>query len=530
MATKKRAVGFSDREKAAYYRGLYLQAQYPVVKTTAYTPRRYAVSSTSRNYSKPVATKKVVSSKTTSSKLKSSSTGESKSFGHRVGSTLGGMIGHGIQGLIKQLTGFGDYSVMDNSIFKGGIPPIEIVNSSKQGGVIVRHREFLGNIMNTSVFTNTVYPLNPGLGGTFPWLAGVANAYEQYRFRGVVVEFKSTSSDAVLSTNASGSLGSVMIATQYDSVEPAFTDQATMLNHEFSNSRKPSEDFCHPIECKSSLTANQLYYVRNSDVVAGSDERLYDLGLLQIATEGMQGTPGTSSCGQLWITYEVELYKPRSNPGAPVGSILSDHFQLANWGSAHPLGLSSTRSSTSSLKGTILSNGQGYRFPLSVTDGDFLFVICWKGGSVTAGYPTISSYGGVTFRALWSNNQNQSEASPSQGVTTTNMMYTFLVNVNGSGGGINLAAGGVLPGATQQPCDMFITQIDTDLLNTLEGKKKRKKPGKRRFYLPGEVFPDIFDPVEEAELSDDSSSGEYIKVKKDTKRLSVPYSSTPTLR
>lgn len=466
------------------------------VRNAAIVPRRVSVT---RN---AVKTAYIAPKMTASLGRKEHTKEDKRSFGHKIGATLGGMVGHGIQNLVTSLTGFGDYHIAENSIFRGGIPPIEIVNSSKNGGCIVRHREFLGNIKNTSVFTNTVYPLNPGLDGTFPWLASVANAFEQYRFRGVVVEYKSTSSDSVLSTNASGSLGTVMIATQYDSIEPPFTNQQMMLNHEFANSRKPSEDFCHPVECKSDLTANHLYYVRNSAMVNNADERISDLGLLQVATEGMQGTPGTSSCGQLWITYEVELYKPRVMPGAPIGSILSDHFQLSGWSNSVPLGNTSTRSSTSSLKGTI-TTGNTYRFPASIIDGDYLVVICWKGATgVTCSYPNIGVIGGATFRFVWSNNTNGSEVSPPQGmVSQTNMMLAFLINVNGSGGGFSLGGSITLPGGANQPCDMFITQVDTDLIDATMNPdqcelyaRRRHRNGSRytirgkKIHMPGDIY------------------------------------------
>jgi len=89
-------------------------------------------------------------------------------------------------------------------------------NSSNPGGIIVRHREYVADIEGTTNFVNREYPLNPGLIKTFPWLSQVADAFEEYRIRGMVFEYKSLYADATVSSSDTGGLGSVIMCTNYN--------------------------------------------------------------------------------------------------------------------------------------------------------------------------------------------------------------------------------------------------------------------------------------------------------------------------
>lgn len=207
------------------------------------------------------------------------------------------------------IRGFGDYKIAGNSIMRGGMTPPMITNSISNGAVIIRHREYLRDIYNSVDFENTSFDLNPGITASFPWLSQMAMSFAQYRFRGLVFEFKTTSSDTVLSSAASTSLGTVVMATQYNALDAPFTNKFEMENWEYSVSTKPSLSCMHPVECAKSQTPVSLLWTRNGP--KAGDERLYDLGNFNIATVGMQGTAGTSSIGELWCSYEVEFYKPQ---------------------------------------------------------------------------------------------------------------------------------------------------------------------------------------------------------------------------
>lgn len=215
----------------------------------------------------------------------------------------------------RTIRGFGDYSIGSNTILQGGMSPPMITNSVVNGGVIVRHREYLRDIIAAELFTNLQFSINPGITETFPWLSQIANSFEQYRFRGLVFEFKSTSADVVLSSAASTALGTVVMGTKYNVLDDPFTNKFEMENWEFTTSCKPSNSCMHPIECAKSQTPVSMLYIRAGDLdpAKDGDKRLYDLANFNIAVVGLQNSFNavTSAIGELWCTYEIELYKPK---------------------------------------------------------------------------------------------------------------------------------------------------------------------------------------------------------------------------
>lgn len=252
----------------------------------------------------------------------------SKSTTKSLGGTIGAHLGHGLHQVIKALTGFGDYEVESNSLMPsslGGDPPI--VKNTANNSHIVHHREYIGDVYASTAFQVTTYPINPGIIGTFPWVQQQADSYEQYKFRGLVFEFKSMSSDAVLSTSASSALGTVVMSTQYNVYDTPFTDKRTMENYEYANSCKPSCSMMHPIECKMSQTTVSELYVRQGSVSQG-DLRLYDLGNFSIAVQGMQNTQPNQVIGELWCSYELEFFKPKLLVGG--GALLTDRYSIVS--------------------------------------------------------------------------------------------------------------------------------------------------------------------------------------------------------
>lgn len=208
----------------------------------------------------------------------------------------------------------------------GGNPPT-VQNSS--GGFIIRHREFIGDLNTSQAFVNNSLPLNPGIQATFPWLAEVAANFEEWVPRGIVFEFKSTSSDAVVSTNANAALGTVIMATEYNPYNGSFANKQQMENYEWAKSCKPSQSMLHGVECSPKHNTQRSYFVRTQSVPTGQDIRLYDLGAFQIATVGMQSNG--AACGELWISYEIELRKPRIQVGVAGdddGNSNFDHIQV----------------------------------------------------------------------------------------------------------------------------------------------------------------------------------------------------------
>jgi hypothetical protein len=399
-----------------------------------------------------------------------------RGFGESLGRNVGGFVGKGIQQLVKNITGFGDYNVSNNSLMSGGLSPPQIVNSSNHGGFIVRHREYLKDINATTAFALESFPLNPGISSTFPWLSTVANAFEQYKFRGIVFEIKSLASDSILSASTSSALGSVIMATEYNSLNSNFANKNEMENHEFANSRKPSEDFMHPIECKRSLTSVDLMYIRSGSVPVGGDIRLYDLGKTEIATVGMQAASGV--CSELWITYEVELYKPQLASGAIDDlETKTDHYIFtAGVSGTTPFGsvASPTPVVGSNIGGTLSSvaGASRYTFPQASVGDKYLIYYQMKGDTTVAvASPGYTIVGSAAVPSLFMNDSPlfQSFSSPEDGGAAATKRWTFIIPITilAAGAYFQFTTAGTLPN-TNTVADLFIIRYAPTILGSDE--------------------------------------------------------------
>jgi len=246
--------------------------------------------------------------------------------------------------LLGAVGGYGDYNVRSNTLLglpnagavpDGSLGPPMVINSTN--GVHVKHREYITDVTSSTEFALNNYFLNPGLPATFPWLATVAQNFEQYKFHGVLFEFRSTSADALNSTNTA--LGTVIMGTDYNPASPNFVTKQQMENNEWTTSNKPSCTFIHPIECSSRETQVKLWYVRTGFVPDGQDQRLFDLANFQIAVVGSQAQ---AVIGELWVSYDVEFFKPVLSTATPDGGFGSG-FVLSNlafddqpWGDSPP--------------------------------------------------------------------------------------------------------------------------------------------------------------------------------------------------
>lgn len=372
--------------------------------------------------------------------------------GGGIGKFLGGKLGH----LIETVTGFGDYQVESNSILDGGMGVPQIENSLNKGSTIVRHREFIGNVLSTVSFTVQSYLIQPGLNSTFPWLAQMANSYEQYRLRGMLFEYVSTSSDALLSAATSTALGTVIMMTDYDVADAPPTSKRQMLNAEFACSTKPSLTAIHPIECARKLSAQDILYTRGAIAVPTNfDQRLYDFARFNIATEGMQAAGGV--LGELWVTYEIELLKPQF---AFFGQ--ADHFRTSTITAARPLGTvqGSNIGSGGTIGGVINGAGTAYSFPQNISSGKWYFEYVVVGAGAPNVLSPVVTYVNAVSLAIWTNNQFTAVNAPLPAVAANQTTYmvsgTFIITAENAA--LTFGVAGVPPGATMYG-DLWVIRL-----------------------------------------------------------------------
>jgi hypothetical protein len=213
------------------------------------------------------------------------------------------------QKLVMKITGMGDYKVSSNSLYAGSIlkssPPVfgQYGHSTR-----LAHREYLCEVQTSNPFTQLIrQEINPSNDALFPWLSKLSQNFEQFRFHGLVFEFVSTSGDAVSSTNSA--LGAVIMATQYDPYQPPFASKVQADSYEFAVSTKPSTSAIHPIECDPRVSGRDVYYMTDTNTVGSQgDLRMTVLGMFNLLTSGSQAA---FTAGELWVSYDVELIKPR---------------------------------------------------------------------------------------------------------------------------------------------------------------------------------------------------------------------------
>lgn len=352
-----------------------------------------------------------------------------------VGKWLGSGIG--------QIFGSGDYTMVGpspeyNVLTNGN--QIPKFNTGTQTNIIC-HREYLGDIEGGSGFNLRDYPLNPGITKTFPWLSTVAQNYQEYKFHGLIFEFRPLITDYV----TSGAPGVVVMATNYNADAPLYTTKQEMENSEYAVSCKPTRDLIHGVECATPLTILPHRYVRTGSVDTGQDLRLYDYGTYQLAT---QSNP-SQTLGELWVSYAVEFFKPILPPDVG-GNVRSGHAVRTTVSAAAPLG--SIGVSLKSDLGLVIATTSSFAFDIQPKNY-YLIVIEWTGSvAAAATYPTVTPDVG-NLVAFWTPSLFTSITSPGAGTVSTSMCLQFLYQAPASSTstgqtGITLGLGGAYPTGT----------------------------------------------------------------------------------
>jgi hypothetical protein len=374
-------------------------------------------------------------------------------LGGRIGGYLGATAGEYLGNWGGRIIGLGDYSVRSN-VFQGRLP--EVTNLSGNGGTIIRFQEYLGDVITSATpgaFKIDTYMLNAANQKTFPWLSQVAANYDQYEIQGILFNFRSTSANALNSTNTA--LGTVMFATQYDVVDAPFSSKTEMLNYEFSTSSVPSQDQTHMVECDPHQTPLPLLFTDAGDTnPANTDPRLYFLGRTAIATTGFQGA--SVNIGELHVTYQVKLLKPKLVTAL---GLTNDFYQqiILSPDALFPLGTSPTTVQYDNFDADITATGTTLIFHGLWPVPKRYFVDLYWSGTVNAAiaFPSNTPSNGATVDAAYQIPQN--------GVSSQRMNMQMVVNIaaNSLNPQILFAGAAVFPTGTLQN-RIRITELPVD--------------------------------------------------------------------
>jgi len=239
---------------------------------------------------------------------------------HFFGSAAGNYIGNAASYFAK-LLGAGNYgssamrSIRGNTLLKGNdsgftTNTMPMFDNGSGGSITLTHKEYVADVLSSTIFQTTTYYNNPGNSTLFPWLSQLAALYEEFYIMGMVYEYKPTSAAAVGTTNSA--MGVVVMATDYDVADVTFLTKQSMEAAEYSTSGVPFDCQVHPIECARSRTPFISYYVSNANtptgLPAGVSMHEYFPSATTIATVGQQSSG--QAIGELWVTYHVVLMKP----------------------------------------------------------------------------------------------------------------------------------------------------------------------------------------------------------------------------
>lgn len=334
--------------------------------------------------------------------------------------SVGGQLGTIAGNFLSKIFGLGAYKLKRNNVYGDMLSSQVPVMHSSSESVVFRHREYIADVSSSTTFATTSYSINPGLSSTFPYLCNIAQNFQEYQFNGLVFEFKSTSADALNSTNTA--LGSVILASQYRGDAPAFVDKQQMLNEMWSIDAKPSCDMLLPIECDPSENPFRIQYVRGGAVPSGQDTKLYDIGKLTVGTYGSQAT---AVIGELWATYEVVLRKPQLSAG----------LNLFGEGAHYE---STTGVSTSNYFGTtrtqyydnigLTFSATSITFPLE-TQGYYILSMMWVGGSTAVTAPSFSATNASVSVVIDQATSDVAYTLPA-GTTSARLPFTLIMYVS----------------------------------------------------------------------------------------------------
>lgn len=316
-------------------------------------------------------------------------------LGASVGANVGSFLGNAVQRTALSFFGLGDYELKSNSLVSGGggnVPSDVVIIPKGSHQTRIMYREYLGDVYSSSTagaFSLASYSINPGLLSTFPWLAPIAQQFDQWIPNGIVFEFQSQTSEY----SSTMQTGTVIMATEYDVLDPVFSNKAEMMNCAYSNEAKSTERIIHGVECDPRETPNRIFWTRSGAVTTGADLRDYDLGTFCIAT---QGCPNASmNLGSLFVYYDITFQKEQIFNGIPLKGELVYRSARTGVTNSLPLGTGDganwpTGNLTLTLTGTTIT------FPRNLIGAKWLVFLVWSGTTNTAvSPPTISAANGT---------------------------------------------------------------------------------------------------------------------------------------
>lgn len=315
--------------------------------------------------------------------------------------------------------------------------------ASRQPFVVCKD-EYSQDVLGSTGLSIITVGINPGLLGTFPWLYGQANSYQMYKFRRLRFNY--------YTRDSSGDKGTVALVFLPNPDDQTPTSLATLANYDTRVLTTPWQSAFVDVP-SSDLNRLSKFLIR--DALVASELSTYDVGFLCVAVGGT----ATGKLGELWITYELELFAPQppdnlSIPPFPTGNAYFNQVAPLNtvagtaltipWDTPRvsPFGLYPSTGGTpglfTGLRGALVVYAQMSITLISTCTGAGMYIQLSTDGGITynnviqAFYPLAGTIAGANLTA---NVETILQLLPN---------YVFRVVVITTGGTATIAAAGAL--------------------------------------------------------------------------------------
>jgi hypothetical protein len=252
------------------------------------------------------------------------------------------------------------------------------------GRTIIAHSEYVQQVSGSTSLSVSSIPLNPGLSATFTWLASIAASYDKYRWRKLSFHF--------VPAAATSAKGRITLAHSSDALQTSPTTPQQLFAITPNDEGAVWSEVAISIPCRGG--AKDEYFVRSLAQIVFStgvaallqtDRKTYDSGVLFMATNLCADT---SVIGELYVSYEIELFDPTSNTGPLSGELYSTSSSLTNFFPA----------TATSAVGTplLINSGTANQF-ICLAPGSYVVTIHMVGTVITAGPSLSVIFGGFLF-------------------------------------------------------------------------------------------------------------------------------------
>lgn len=172
----------------------------------------------------------------------------------------------------------------------------------------IQEDEYVEEIIGTNGFANKSYAINPGNSVLFPWLSKQAAQWEKYHFNSLEFYYKREVSEFA----TQGQAGKIIMGVDFDASDAPPTSKRQIEDTDPHVDGMPCENINLRLKQSDMHGLLKTLYVRNAGAnsLALGDLKTYDIGNLNVATQGMAGGGPSAIIGELRVKYSVTFSVP----------------------------------------------------------------------------------------------------------------------------------------------------------------------------------------------------------------------------